>query len=394
MPMEITIPQTDVSDETVALSKWLVADGAKVEKGQVILAFEASKAAVELEAPEAGFLRIGAAEGSTVAVGAIVAWLAATETELPKPPGSDAPAAAASSGNVRASKKALELAAQHGIDLATLGIPGIITEKHVQAAIDRPAAGRATHPPVQHAKGEPRAVTEEPAGPAKTTEVTRVQAAVARQVLHSVQTRAHAFVLGRYEVDATQQWIERTLEQKKIMVPFGDIVVFHVARVLRQLPRFNACLLGDVIHEYEQVNVAFTVDIAGRLYTPVIHDADKLTLEQVSQQMQRRKMEILRGAPGGKSLQGGTFTVSTLDTPSLLYQLPIINRSQGAVLGVGARMREFVPGENDAPRIAHMAGVCLSYDHCLLNGSDAAKFLSAIGERLSHDPETPDTAPV
>jgi pyruvate/2-oxoglutarate dehydrogenase complex dihydrolipoamide acyltransferase (E2) component len=397
MPVtEIVIPQTDVSDETVLISKWLVADGAKIDAGQIILAFEASKAAVEFEAPAAGWLRIGAAQGSTVPIGAVVAWIAATEDELPKQADATARAAGGTATNVRASKKALELAAAHGIDLGALGVTGIVTEKHVQQAIDRgKAGGRPTSPPRKAApRGEPRPVTEEPAGPSKTTEASRVQTAVARQVLHSLQTRAHAFVLGRYEVDATQQWLERSLEKKKVMIPFGDVVVFHVARVLRQFPRFNACLLGDTIHEYEQVNVAFTVDIGGRLYTPVIHDADKLSLSEINQLMLKRKMEIMRGSPGGSSLAGGTFTVSILDTPSLLYQLPIINRAQGAILGVGARMREFVPREDNSPRVAHIAGLCLSYDHCLLNGADAAKFLSAMGERLGHDPEAPDTAPV
>lgn len=391
---EIVIPQTDVNDETVLLAKWLVADGARVEAGQPILAFEASKAAVELEAPAAGFLRIGAAQGSTVPIGAVVAWLAGAEAELPSQAAApDTPAPAAAS--VKASKKAQELAAAHGIDLASLGVSGIITEKHVQSAIEGKAPRRSTAPVTTAARpAEAPKVHEEPAGPAKTQEVTRVQAAVARQVLHSVHTRAHAFVLGRYEVDATLGYLERSLEQKKVFIPFGDVVVFHVARCLREFPRFNACLLGDTIHEYEQVNVAFTVDIGGRLYTPVIHDADKLSLGQISAQMQRRKMEIMRGSPPSEALSGGTFTVSVLDTPSLLYQLPIINRAQGAILGVGARMREFVPREDNSPRVAHIAGLCLSYDHCLLNGSDAAKFLSLMGEKLSHDPETPETAPV
>ena len=141
-------------------------------------------------------------------------------------------------------------------------------------------------------------------------------------------------------------------------------------------------------------NVSFTVDINGRLYTPVIHDADKLTLAEISAKMMARKMEIMRGAPQAASLAGGTFTISVLDQPSLLWQLPIINRAQGAILGVGARMREFVPADDNTPRIAHTAGLCLSYDHRLLNGADAARFLSSMGERLANDPETPKTDPV
>ena len=409
---EIVIPQTDVNDETVIISKWLVADGAEVKSGQAVVAFEASKASVELEVPAAGFLRHAAAKGATLAVGAVVALLADSAAELKQ--AEAAPAAPAANASVKASKKAHEMAAAHGIDLSALGVVGIVTEKHVQQAIDAKKGGGAAaahaprtssplpagatapaHPGAasQNAPAIPLMV-EDPAGPATQTPVTRVQAAVARQVMHSLNTRAHAFVIGRYEVDATMTALEQLLEKKKVMIGFADVVVFHVARVLRELARFNACMLGDVIYEYEQVNVAFTVDIGGRLYTPVIHDADKLSLGEISALMQKRKMEIMRGAPPTASLSGGTFTISVLDQPSLIYQLPIINRAQGAILGVGSRMREFVPADDGSPRLAHMAGLCLSYDHRLLNGSDAAKFLSAMGERLANDPATPETATV
>ena len=416
---EIVIPQTDVNDTTVLISKWLVADGAQVKAGDALVAFEASKASVELESPGAGFVRHRASKGATVPVGAVVALLADSAAELET---QAAPAAAATpAGDIRASKKAQELAAQHGIDLGTLGVTGIISEKHVQQAIAEgrgkggaPAAGGAVPPPAEvkpwpvvsqggAAPATPSGVfimpmtapaAEEPAGPSQAIAVTRVQAAVARQVQHSLQTRAHAFVIGRYEVDATMKALEKLLEREKRMIGFADVVVFHTARCLREFPRFNSAMLGDTIHEYEQVNVSFTVDINGRLYTPVIHDADKLTLAEISAKMMARKMEIMRGAPQAASLAGGTFTISVLDQPSLLWQLPIINRAQGAILGVGARMREFVPAADDTPRIAHTAGLCLSYDHRLLNGADAARFLSSMGERLANDPETPKTDPV
>ena len=71
-----------------------------------------------------------------------------------------------------------------------------------------------------------------------------------------------------------------------------------------------------------------------------------------------------------------------LDQPSLLWQLPIINRAQGAILGVGARMREFVPADDNTPRIAHTAGLCLSYDHRLIDGRDAVLGLVAIKDEL------------
>jgi len=400
---EIVIPQTDVNDTTVLISKWLVADGAQVKAGEALVAFEASKASVELESPAAGFLRQRVAKGATVPVGAVVALLADSMAELETPAAAPVAPAAPAGGEVKASKKAQELAAQHGVDLATLGVVGIVTEKHVQAAIaegrGKAGGGLPAAPATPSVVAAPPTAAsmlppEEPAGPAAASPVTRVQAAVARQVQHSLATRAHAFVIGRYEVDATMKALEKLLEREKRMINFADVVVFHTARCLRELPRFNAAMLGDTIYEYEQVNVAFTVDINGRLYTPVIHDADKLTLSEISAKMMARKMEIMRGAPPAASLTGGTFTISVLDQPSLLWQLPIINRAQGAILGVGARMREFVPADDNTPRIAHTAGLCLSYDHRLLNGADAARFLSSMGERLANDPETPKTDPV
>jgi 2-oxoglutarate dehydrogenase E2 component (dihydrolipoamide succinyltransferase) len=302
----------------------------------------------------------------------------------------------------RASRKAQELAASQGIDLASLRVAGIITERHVQEAIAARQATMQASPapagamvavaalapgtaPADHPA--PAVFLETPAAPARTSPVSRVQAAIARQVLHATQSRASAFVILRCEVDATLHALERMLEQKKRFLAFPEVLVYHVARCLRQLPRLNAVLIGDTIHEYQQVNLAFTVDIAGRLYTPVIHDADRLSLLETSTAMQGRKLQILRGAPPEASLRGGTFTVSVLDTAGLLYQLPIINRGQSAILGAGARVRELIPDENGAPRVVTTVGLCLTYDHRLLNGSQAAAFLAAVAERLGRDPE-------
>jgi 2-oxoglutarate dehydrogenase E2 component (dihydrolipoamide succinyltransferase) len=353
----IVIPGTDFDDETVLLARWLVPDGTEVTQGQPLLLCEASKVALELASPASGRLRVHARDGSTLRVGSVAGLvLGSGEEEIAGAPNVEtAP---------RATRRAERLAAERGFDLRKLGGNGIITEKAVLAALG------------EHAVEAPSLAR------ARVRPLSPAQVAIGRRVRQSLDAYAHAFVLGRYEVEGTLSYIQRRLAQG-ILLPFGDLVVFHLARCLRDFPQFNAHVVDETVHQYEQVNVAFVVEASGVLHTPVVHRADELDVETLVQRMQSLKLEALRGLPRSASLTGGTFTVSVLEGAGLLYQLPIINRAQGAILGVGAVTPELAPSSDGTARMTHTVGLCIAYDHRLVNGGDAARFLAVIGKKLS-----------
>src|SRR5262249_34592925 len=150
-----------------------------------------------------------------------------------------------------------------------------------------------------------------------------------------------------------------------------------VARALSDHPQLNAAIIGNTIHYYQDINLALAVDTERGLMVPVIRQADRLDLVAI----QQRSNSLIQAAQAGKisptDLSGGTFTLTNLGMFEVDGFTPIINQPQAAILGVGRIAAKPVALEGEV-RIRQMMTLSLSFDHRIVDGAPAARFLQRI----------------
>jgi pyruvate/2-oxoglutarate dehydrogenase complex dihydrolipoamide acyltransferase (E2) component len=152
-------------------------------------------------------------------------------------------------------------------------------------------------------------------------------------------------------------------------------IIFETARLLRRYPMFNAYYHDDAAHYYEQVNIGYAVDVDRGLKVPVIHNADRRSLQDLAAEKQQRLVEYLDDALPLEALAGGTFTITDLSHEGVTHFQPVIHEGQAAILGVCAEWQ--TGGE---PRACF--NLVLAFDHQLADGRTAATFLRELRDRL------------
>lgn len=364
--IDITVPQTNVNDYAAKVVAWHGEDGSAVRSGQLLVVIETSKAAEEIVAPADGFIRIAAKPGSEVSVGGRLGWLASSPEELPINESGVA-------GAVKATDKARALAEQLGVDLASLSVAGIVTERHVREAAGRGAAGAGSAP-------MPAAL---PVPAVRRVPLSRIQLGVRAAVTRSRDEAVAAHLLGEATVDVALDRLDAIIDDQGILVTLTDLVIHQTARALRDFPRLNAVLVGDEVYEYAEINVGATIEAGGDLFVAVIHGADTRDLAAIAERRQEIAFALFKGDVDPAALARGTFTVTVLDQPALAHQLPVIFPGQAAILGVGAPRRVVRPDEDGATPVRSVVGLTLAYDHRYVNGAEAARFLQAVADGLA-----------
>jgi 2-oxoglutarate dehydrogenase E2 component (dihydrolipoamide succinyltransferase) len=364
---EVKIPQLNVNDATAKIVEWHVKERGRINQGEPLLTMETSKAVTELESPANGFVRVLIAAGTEVEVGATVALIAPTLDAL-----KDSSSALPPEDAVRATERARRLALKHGVDLASLKIRGIITERHVHELIGAK--------PATPDKGARAPATLPPA--ARVVPLSRVQRAVERTVTDARGEHVSAYLIAEADWSQAQARLEEITGKKGIFVSPVDLLIFHAARSLREFPRCNAALTSRGIHEFAEINVGATVDVQDNLYVIVIRDADRLSLFETAARRQESQLQVFRGNADPKYLEGGTFTVTCLEHPNLTWQIPIVFPNQAAILGAGGIQERIRIGEG-GKTVAHaVLGLSLAFDHRFLNGAYAARFLQDLASRI------------
>lgn len=364
---EVKIPQVNVNDTTARIVEWHVKEHERIKKGQPLLTVETSKAVVEIVSPEEGFVHVLIAAGMETEVGATVAFIAPTIEAL-----KSSSAVLPESASVRATERARRLALEQGVDLRSLKIRGIITERHIRESM-----------PVKNTiSGE--AARQHPAVPpaSRVVPLNRIQKAVARTVADAARDHVSAYLLAKADWSQSQARLQEIADQKGAFVSPVDLLVFHSARSLREFPRCNAMLTNQGVHEFAAVNVGVTVDVQDKLYVLVIAEADRLSLLEIAAKRQEYQMQAFRGPVKSEFLECGTFTVTLLEHPNLTAQIPIVFPNQAAILG-GAGVQQRLRIDEGNKITSHpVLGLSLSYDHRFVNGAYAARFLQDVASRI------------
>jgi pyruvate dehydrogenase E2 component (dihydrolipoamide acetyltransferase) len=387
------------------LVKWRKAEGDPVKVGDVLAEVETDKATMEMEAFDAGILHKQiVAAGQKVPVGTHIALLLAKGEAPPTgdaPPAAKAAASAASapapatataasapaqasvaiSGErVKASPLAKKIAAEKGVALSGIagsGPGGRIVAKDVETAApsSTPAAAR---------KPAPVAATPAGAGDQRIP-LSGMRRVIAERLLASKTTIPHFYL--HIEVDAAplmklRAELNATSEASGVKFTVNDFVLKAVVAAAVKVPAVNASFAGDAIVQYGSVNLAVAVAVEEGLVTPVIRDAQKKSLRDISE-----VVKDLATRARGKKLKpeeyaGGTLTVSNLGSYGIESFSAIINPPQSMILSIGAIVKKPVVGANDAIVAGQRMSIGLSADHRVVDGAVGAQYLAELRKLL------------
>ena len=417
MSINILMPALSPTMTEGKLAKWHVKVGDTVKSGQVVCEIETDKATMEVEAVDEGKIgQILVEEGTEgVAVNAVIAVLLeegekevaksaaptaekaapkAEETPAEKPaapaaapaPAAKPAAPAASSGGTRifASPLAKRIAAEKGIDLASLkgsGPNGRIVKADVENA--KPGAAPAAAAPKAAPKAAAPAAGGQPVfvAPGDTRVAhTSVRKVIARRMLESKQTVPHFYLTVDFEIDAlltARTAINAVVEKKGTKVSVNDMVIKACAKALRDHPECNASWTEDEMIQYGAVDISVAVATDRGLITPIVRNADMKGLAQISIEMKDLASRAKSGKLKLEEFQGGGFTISNLGMFGIRDFGAIINTPQAMILAVGAGEERVVVRKGEMV-VRNIMSCTLAVDHRVVDGALGAQFLQTL----------------
>jgi 2-oxoglutarate dehydrogenase E2 component (dihydrolipoamide succinyltransferase) len=281
-----------------------------------------------------------------------------------------------------------KLANEKGIDLSSVsgtGVGGRIRKQDVLDAATAPAASAAP----ADAATTPRRPAEVSALRGTTVPMSRLRKVVAERAVVSMQTLAQLTTVVEVDVTkvaALRDRVKGDFQAKTgVKLNFLPFFTLAAAEALRTFPIINATVDGDSIVYPDHENISIAVDTERGLLTPVIRDAGDLDLAGIATQIADLAARTRDNRLKPDELAGGTFTVTNTGSRGALFDTPIVFLPQSAILGTGIVTKRPVvvsEGGTDAIAIRSIVYLALSYDHRIVDGADAARFLGAVKERL------------
>ncbi|MDX6365921.1 MAG: hypothetical protein QOK30_997, partial [Nocardioidaceae bacterium] len=287
-----------------------------------------------------------------------------------------------------------KLAAQHGVELSGLtgtGVGGRIRKQDVlEAAEAAKQAASHSEPSDPAARTEPAAAASRLRG--KTEKLSRLRKVIAARMVESLQVSAQLTTVVEVDVTAISRLRDRTktsfAEREGVKLSFLPFFAKAAIDALKSYPQVNASIdteAGEVTyHDGEHLGVA--VDTERGLLVPVIKDAGDLSIAGLARKIADLAARTRDNKISPDELSGGTFTLTNTGSRGALFDTPIINQPQVAILGTGAVVKRPVVISDDrigeTIAVRQMVYLALTYDHRLVDGADAARFLTAIKQRL------------
>lgn len=405
MPVEVRIPTLGESVSEGVIVRWMKADGDGVQMDEPLLELETDKASVEIPAPQAGVLRIATREGEKVQVGDVVARIEEGEGARPTPPTQAAPAAAQEQPQPTPARPSpilspavRRLVEEHQLDAQAIkasGRGGRLTKEDVLAHLETRAAPPRTEQPSPQQQLErktPAVVPFEAPPPlaARTDEeervpMTHLRQRIAERLVEAQHTAAILTTFNEVDMTALLELRARHKERFKQVhgVSLGLMSFFARACIgaLQQFPIVNAQIDGSDIVYKKRVHLAVAVSTERGLVVPVIHSADQLSFAAIEKEIERLAGLAHQNKLGIQDLSGGTFTISNGGVFGSLLSTPILTPPQSAILGMHKTEKRPVVID-DAVVVRPMMYLALSYDHRLIDGEQAVRFLVAVKERI------------
>ena len=413
--ISITLPALGESVTEGTVTRWLKQVGDQVTADEPILEISTDKVDTEIPAPASGTLvAITAGEDQTVAVGSelgriatgasasvasasvAVAPVAVAPVAVAVAPVAEAPAEVAELTDAYVTPLVRRLAAQNDIDLATLtgtGVGGRIRKQDVLDAAQFKAA------PVVAAAAAPVSATPvtaatPPASPlrGRTEKMPRLRKVIAERLVESLQTSAQLTTVIEVDVSliaSLRNRVKNEFEAREgVKLTFLPFFCKAAVEALKQYPQVNASIdmAEGTITYHDSENLGIAVDTERGLLVPVIQRAGDLNIAGLARHIADVAERTRTNKVSPDELSGGTFTVTNTGSRGALFDTPIINLPQVAILGTGAVVKRPIVVTDatgqDVIAIRSMVYLALSYDHRIIDGADAARFLGTMRQRL------------
>lgn len=402
--VEIKAPQFPESIADGEVAVWHVAVGETARRDQVLVDIETDKVVLEVVAPADGTLTaIHKAEGETVlaeeALGEFEAGEIAAQVSAPDAPadavpaGSETPATqavepAGAGEDTIASPAAKKMATENRMDvtqIAGTGKGGRVTKEDVLKAVaevqgqgEKPAPATSAMPDLPSASDRGRIERRVP--------MTRLRASIARRLVEAQQTAAMLTTFNEIDMQAIMDLRARYKDDfakahNGTRLGFMSFFIRASVEALKRFPAVNASIDGNdiVYHGYQDIGVAVTSPRG--LVVPVIREADSLNLAELEEQVRALGIKAQDGKLSIEEMTGGTFTVSNGGTFGSLLSTPILNPPQTGILGMH-KIQDRPVAINGEVVIRPMMYVALSYDHRLIDGQEAVRFLVTLKDFL------------
>ncbi len=363
MVMKIVMPKLSLTMKEGTVGRWYKKEGETVEKGEPIVEIMSEKATYDLEAPTSGILRrIFVEESVDAPVNAVLAVITAPDEDLAE----EAMQIEVSQTDqeaemkVPASPAAKRMAKEYAVDLLHVkgsGPNGRIIEEDVTHFVDE---SRGLLPKVK-----------------EVIPLSGFRKTSAERVSTSFRTAPHSAIV--MESDFSEVSVLRV----KLQVSYTSIIVKVVAKALKEHPIINSMLRGDEIVIFDDVNIGVAVATENGLVVPVVHAAHEKTLEEIEMTIKDLTEKSRNGKLAKEEVDGGTFTITNLGMYGVDFFMPIINPPEAAILGVGRVTEKPVVVEGETVT-RPMIMLSLSYDHRIVDGVPAAKFLRRVKEILEN----------
>ena len=429
MALEILMPALSPTMEEGTLAKWLVAEGDRVQSGDLLAEIETDKATMEFEAVDEGVIgKILVAEGTAnvkvnsaiailleegdaadvIAVPAQSTEVAATPTPVtstanataPNETGHAAPTPVSSNDGTRifASPLARRIAADHGLNLAKIagsGPKGRIVKADVSAA-PAAAAISATAP----AAAAPIASVPRPEAASaasvealyqgrsyKAVSLDGMRRVIADRLTEAKQTIPHFYLRRDIQLDnllKLRSEVNAGLAARGVKLSVNDFIIKACAMALQSVPAANAVWANDRVLQMEASDISVAVAIEGGLFTPVLLDADSKSLSTLAVEMKDLAARARSRKLAPHEYQGGSFSISNLGMMGIDNFDAVINPPQGAILAIGAGKKRPVVDADGALSVATVMSVTMSVDHRVIDGALGAELLDAIVHNLEY----------
>ena len=420
----VAMPALGESVTEGTVTRWLKNVGDTVTVDEALLEVSTDKVDTEIPSPVSGtILSIDVPVDATVAVGARLALIgsasaapvqaqepaavaqvpaqpvtvAQTLPANPTPAPVKAPVAApvqapAANADAYVTPIVRKLAAENGVDLSRVqgtGVGGRIRKEDILAAKPAPvAAPAATASPAQSA-AKPAPVAISPLR-GTTVQMSRLRKVIAERMVESLHVAAQLTTVVEVDVtkiDRLRQSAKGSFESREgVKLTFLPFFAVAVCEALKQHPVLNASINGDQITYHGAEHLGIAVDTERGLLVPVVRDAGDLNMGAIARKISDVAARTRDNKISPDELGGGTFTITNTGSRGALFDTPIINQPQVAILGLGSVVKRPVvmkgPDGGETIAIRSMVYLALSYDHRIVDGADAARFLVTLKERL------------
>ena len=419
MPIEIKMPALSPTMEEGKLAKWLVKEGDTVSSGDIMAEIETDKATMEFEAVDEGVIgKIAVPEGTEgVRVGTVIALLAeegedasaladadvsaapasapaakeeeaaAPASSAPAPSPSPAPAAAKSDDSrIKASPLARRIAADKGLDLATIkgsGPNGRIVKADVENAVpgkaEAPAAAAAPAPAAAPAVSSAASILDDRV-PHTIETLSGMRKTIAKRLTQSKQEAPHIYLSVDVKLDALmalRAQVNETLASRGLKVSVNDMLVKALGMALVEVPECNVSFAGTELIKYERADISVAVSIPNGLITPIVPDANNKSFSQIAKMTKDLGTRAKEGKLKPEEYQGGTASISNMGMMGIKSFSAVVNPPQGMIMAIGAGQKQPWVMEDGSLGVATVMSATGSFDHRAIDGADGARLMAA-----------------